>query len=413
MRVLVITQYFWPESFRINDLVEGLTQLKVDVSILTGLPNYPQGKLYEGYSYASLGREEYEGAKIVRVPVVTRGCGTGLRLAINYFSFALSASIIGPFRCKDKYDLIFVYEPSPITVMIPAIVLKKIRKVPIILWVQDLWPESLSATGAVKSSTILALIKRMVRYFYRQSDKILIQSRAFRNSIIEIGGAEEKIIYYPNYAETFYSKTPSELLHDDTKKLPKGFRIVFAGNIGAAQDFDTILAAAELTKSQPDIKWVVIGDGRERKAIEDEVKRRGLRECVHFIGKYPAEKMPAFFSSADALLVTLKKEPIFALTIPSKVQSYLAAAKPIIAALEGEGCRIIEESRAGLTSPPGDPEALAESVTKLYEMNKKDREEMGERGRAYFLEHFERTELVKKLLELFKKESQGAQACAY
>ena len=413
MKILIVTQYFWPESFRINNLAEGLAELGVDVSILTGLPNYPQGKLYEGYSYASSGREEYKGMRIVRVPIVTRGRGSGLRLAINYLSFALLASIMGPFRCKDKYDLIFVYEPSPITVMIPAIVLKKIRKVPIILWVQDLWPESLSATGAVKSNTVLALIGRMVRYFYQQSDKILIQSQAFKKSIIEIGGAEEKIIYYPNYAEAFYSKITSELLHDDTQILPEGFRVVFAGNIGAAQDFETILSAAEYTKHKPEIKWIVIGDGRERKRVEQEVKRRGLQECVYLIGKHPAEKMPTFFSLADALLVTLKREPIFALTIPSKVQSYLAAAKPIVAALEGEGSRIIEESRAGLTSPPGDPEALARSITKLYEMNEKDRKEMGECGRAYFLEHFERTDLVKKLHKLMETECQGSRTCAY
>lgn len=395
MKVLIVSQYFWPENFRINDLAAGLVERGHEVTVLTGIPNYPDGKFYSGYSLFRNRRENYKGVTVLRVPLIPRGNGGGLRLILNYISFAISASIIGPICCKGKYDLIFVFQMSPVTMGIPAIVLKKLYKIPIFFWVQDLWPESLAATGSIKSKFILSAVGKVVTFIYRRCDWILIQSRTFFDSIVHQGGEADRILYFPNSAEKIFSTGPSPL--ENMPILPKGFKIMFAGNIGAAQDFETIISAAEGLKSYKDIQWIIIGDGRMRGWAEIEVKNRGLSNSVHFLGRYPLETMPTFFAQSDALLVTLKKEPIFSLTIPSKIQSYLACGKPIIAAIDGEGANIIEEASAGYTCPGGAPDALSQAVLKMYRVPKLEREKMGMNGRKYYESNFDRDVLMDKL----------------
>ncbi len=397
MKILVITQYFWPESFRINDLVLGLKEFGHDVHVLTGIPNYPSGSFSSGYSFFTLRKESYKGIPVSRVPLTPRGKGKGWQLALNYISFAFFASLFGPSRCKGNFDIIFVYEPSPITVGLPALVLKKIKSCPILFWSQDLWPESLSATGAVKSRWILRRVESLVRFIYKGCDRILVQSKAFIKPTEALGVERERIYYFPNSAEELYK--PLQLEDDaiERESMPKGFKVMFAGNIGAAQDFKTILEAAELLKDSSDIHWIILGDGRMRPWVETQIRERGLTENIHLLGKHPLGSMPRYFSLADAMLVTLKKEPIFALTIPSKVQSYLACGKPVIAALDGEGSRVIKEAQAGLTSPAEAPKLLAENVKALYNMPESGRLHMGRQARKYFESHFERSNLLKKL----------------
>ena len=397
MKVLIVTQYFWPESFRINDLAVGLNEKGHQVTVLTGIPNYPDGHFFQGYGFFKNVRQDYHGVKVMRSPLVPRGKGGGFRLALNYLSFAFFASILAPFFCRRKFDLIFVYEPSPITVCIPALILKKIKSVPVMFWMQDIWPESLTAAGAVESRIVLKLFEFLVIMIYRGCDRILAQSRAFVPNILKLGGKSSRILYYPNSAEEFYQ--PVEVACDALEQaiMPEGFRITFAGNIGAAQDFETIITAAELIKERKNIKWVIIGDGRMLPWVKDQVKKRGLESTVYLMGRYPAEMMPRFFALSDALLVSLKKEPIFSLTIPAKIQSYLACAKPIIAALDGEGAEVVEESGAGLACPAENPEALAKTVLKMYGMPKKDRQLMGMNGRIYFEKNFERNMLLDRL----------------
>jgi colanic acid biosynthesis glycosyl transferase WcaI len=269
--------------------------------------------------------------------------------------------------------------------------------------VQDLWPESLSATGAVNSGFLLGLVGLVVRWIYRGSDLILAQSQAFFSSIEKYGGAAEKLVYFPNSAADFYRPVTVEAGAAERTLLPRGFRLTFAGNIGAAQDFETILSAAELLKDYQELHWIILGDGRRRAWVEEQVGARGLTGTVHLLGRYPEEAMPRFFALADALLVTLRKEPIFALTIPSKVQSYLACGRPIVAALDGEGARVVEESFAGLAGPAGDPEALAANVLALYRLSQSERRAMGLRGRAYFEQHFEPERLLDRLEELMRE----------
>jgi glycosyltransferase involved in cell wall biosynthesis len=210
-------------------------------------------------------------------------------------------------------------------------------------------------------------------------------------------GDSKQVLYYPNSAEEFYQPVNVDDEAPEQVVMPEGFRVTFAGNIGAAQDFETILAAAELIKEQKDIKWIILGDGRMLPWVREQVTLRGLENTVYLLGRYPAEAMPRFFALSDALLVSLKKEPIFSLTIPAKIQSYLACAKPIIAALDGEGAKVAEESRAGLTCPAENPDALAKTVLKMYDMSEKDRQLMGKNGRIYFEKNFERNMLLDRL----------------
>ena len=403
MKILIVSQYFWPENFRINDLAAGLVERGHKVSVLTGMPNYPGGQFFPGYGLFRNRRQEYKGVRIIRVPLFPRGRGGGIRLALNYFSFAFFASVLSPFFCREKFDLIFVFEPSPITVGLPAIVLKKLKSIPILFWVQDLWPESLSATGAISSKRILNYVRKLVCFIYRYCDKILIQSPAFSPLIESQGVISERIIFFPNSVEAVYKPVTAQSNLKTNNLLPSGFCIMFAGNIGAAQDFETILLAAEKLKDHSDIHWVILGDGRKFEWVKEEVRTRGLSGTVHMLGRYPFEAMPGFFAKADVMLVTLKRDPIFALTIPAKIQSYMACEKPIIAALDGEGGRLITESDAGLASPAGDADALAESILTMYQMPKKEREEMGKRGKAYCDANFEREMLIDKLEGLMKE----------
>jgi colanic acid biosynthesis glycosyl transferase WcaI len=399
MKIIIVTQYFWPENFRINDLAVNLVQRGHEVTVFTGVPNYPEGRFYPNYGLFRNLRQDYNGVKVIRVPILSRGSGTGIRLALNYMSFALCASFFAPFLCKRKYDLIFVFEPSPITVGLPALVLKKIISSPIMFWVQDLWPESLSATGAVQSRTILNLVSRLVKLIYRRCDKILVTSRAYVSSIEKYGIESARILYFPQYVESIYQ--PLVLASDASERaiMPEGFRVVFAGNIGAAQDFGTILDAAGILKEYTDIQWIIIGDGRMRTWVVEQVQQRKLMKTVHLLGRYPVESMPRFFSLADVLMVTLKRAPIFSLTIPGKVQSYMACGKPIIAALDGEGARLIEESGSGIVCPTENPDFLAKAVLGMYRMPAVQREEMGKHARDYYTENFEQNMLLNRFEE--------------
>ena len=315
MNVLVVTQYFWPENFRINDLVLDLHSKGHKVTVYTGLPNYPNGKLYSGYSYWKyifIGAwkyiEDFNGISIIRAPLIPRGNGNHIRLALNYISFVYFSCLFAPFRLRGKYDVIFVYAPSPITVCLPAILIKKIKKIPIVLWVQDLWPESLSATSAIKSTSLLKLVNQLVKFIYKSCDLILIQSKAFKPSIERFGIQSDRVRYFPNSAEKIYRPINRELSASYEKNIPHGFRIIFAGNIGVAQSMRTVVKAATILKDYPSIQWIIIGDGRMKNWLENEIKREKIVSNMHLLGQKPLEEMPHYFSAGDLLLATLKRD---------------------------------------------------------------------------------------------------------
>jgi len=395
VRLLVVSQYFWPENFRVNDLVADMVDRGHQVTVLTGQPNYPSGRFFPGYSWHRPRTETYQGATIVRVPLVSRGSAGAIRLALNYLSFAAFGALDVWLRLRDKFDVIFVFEVSPITVGIPAIVASRRFKAPILFWVLDLWPESLTAAGGVQSPWVLRAVNRLVKWIYRHCARVLVQSRAFIPEIARHGVPHSHILYFPSWGESVFQP-----LHEADvtllPSLPDGFKVVFAGNIGEAQDLPAILKAAELLQAHTQIHWLIVGDGRMAAWAKEEVLRRGLSQ-VHFMGRHPLESMPHFYAAADALLLPLKREPIFALTIPGKLQSYLACARPILAMLDGEGARIVQESGSGLTCPAGDAEALAAQVLKLAALPKAEREAMGQNGRHYYEANFNRTRLFDQL----------------
>ncbi len=407
MKLLILSQYFWPENFRINDVVEGLTERGHAVTVYTGLPNYPGGRYFAGYGFFGPLRERYKAADVRRAPLIARGPGSGFRLALNFLSHAFFATLLAPLLARGRFDAILVYEPSPMTIGIPARALRAIKRAPLIFWVQDLWPESLSATGAVKNRTALGLVDQLIKWIYRGCDRVLVQSEAFIPSVEAHGVPRSRIRYLPNSAENFFRRVEPNPADAEAGELPSGFRVMYAGNIGAAQDFATILAAAERVKSETRIQWIVFGDGRMRGWVEEEVRRRGLQSTFHLLGQRPPERMPRYFAHADVLLATLRREPIFAYTIPSKIQAYIACGKPVIAALEGEGGRQIREAGAGWVVSPEDPQALADAVTAASRAPKSELSRMGERGEAWFREHFERDKLL-TLLEAQIKEATRA-----
>jgi colanic acid biosynthesis glycosyl transferase WcaI len=410
LRILIVTQYFKPENFRVNDLAIGLKERGHDVEVLTGLPNYPSGKLYPGYSPFAPLTEEFEGIRIKRVPLIPRGNRRNWQLMANYVSFAILACLVGPLRCRGRYDVVFVYEPSPVTVALPGILLKLLRRAPLLFWVQDLWPESLSATGAVRAQWILKLIRRLVDFIYRRCDRVLVSSKGFTNHVLASGIGEERVVYLANWAEDLYrpmANAPTPVQGE----MPQGFRVMFAGNIGSAQSFETILEAADRLRDYSEIHWIIVGDGNMRPWVAERVKTLGLGKQLHLLGRRPLEAMPAYFAAADALLVSLRADPVFALTVPSKVQSYLACGKPIIAALDGEGAAIVAESGAGIQCPPENSEKLAQAVLRLYQTPKSERLAMGEKGRQYFERNFERNLLLDRI-ESWMLDITGAKACA-
>ncbi|MEO6327098.1 MAG: glycosyltransferase family 4 protein, partial [Thermoanaerobaculia bacterium] len=315
MNILLVSQYFWPEGFRVNDLVAGWEERGHNVTVLTGIPNYAAGRPYPGYTAFGPSTETFGRSRVVRVPLVPRGRGGRLRMAANYVSFALAASLLGPGRCRGPVDLIFVFQMSPVTMAIPAVILRRLRRVPMALWVQDLWPETLVAAKAVRSPLLLGLVERLVRALYRRSDLVLVQSEKFVEPVVRRGADAARVRYLPNWAESFYRPVPLAKDGDDPVSLPRGFVILFAGNLGEVQSLETIVEAAALVRSEaPQIQWVFMGVGRRRAWLEEEILRRGLGASVHLRDARPAEAMPVWAAAADALLVTLRADPVLALT---------------------------------------------------------------------------------------------------
>jgi len=398
LRILIVTQYFWPENFRITDLAIALKDKGHDVTVLTGMPNYPAGKLYAGYTWWKKRREDMQGIPIVRVPLFVRRESKSWQLAFNYLSFVLSGCLLAPWLLRKKpFDIVLCYEPSPVTVAIPAIVMKRFKKAPLLFWVQDLWPETLVATGAIQSPRILSAVGIMVKRIYHACDAILVQSRSFVEPAVAVGAERSKIRYFPNWAEALYQPVQCLDSLPERSELPKdSFVVMFAGNLGVAQSLDTIVAAAEILKGEM-IHWVFLGDGRRRVWLQDEVQERGLEAKVSVLGRRPMETMPAYFALADAMLVTLKDDPVMATTIPGKVQSYLACGRPVIGALNGAGAAVIMESKAGYSVASDDVDALAQAVLRMSRLSDQEREIMGQSGLSYYRQHFDRDMLVAQL----------------
>lgn len=394
MNILIVSQYFWPENFIINDLVEELISRGHNITIITGKPNYPSGSLNKDYSLNPDLFSSYSGAEIIRVSIVLRG-KTKISLFFNYISFAISASMIGAYKLRKKnFDVIFAYEPSPVTVAIPAIIFSKIKRVPLVLWVLDLWPDTLQAYGVILSKYFLKFFDKIVRFIYNNCDLILGQSKSYVNLIRE-RSTNVSVKYFPSWAESVFYKTQE--LNPYKKNNKTTFDVVFSGNTGIAQDFPSILDAMELLKDINDIKLIIIGNGSMFEWIESEISKRHLTKSVTLLGRKPLEDMPKLLAEASALLLSLRDKPIYSITIPAKLQVYLQAKKPILAMINGEAADIVNESNSGITCKSGDAQCLANAIKAIYSMSDHERIAMGNNAYKFSETWFDRKTLIDQL----------------
>ena len=401
MRLLIVTQYFWPETFIINDLVRSFAEMGHVVTVATGKPNYPSGKIQPGYKKRGVFSEKFvRDIDVIRIPLCPRHDGSAFVLSMNFLSFAMSGLLLFPFLLRrQSFDAVLFFGVSPLTAALPALLISRLKKAHLAVWVQDLWPESLSANGYLKSRLVQWPIKAMMRLIYRSSDTLLLQSKAFSSSVSSYTNAG-KIVYFPNpapRAESHESVLPEVL----KAHFANSFSIVFAGNLGRSQSLETIIEAAVLLKDHPQIRFILVGGGRE----EDRLKRRinALKlDNIKMTGHLSRKLMPMIFRLSDALLLTLKGDEAFGMLVPSKTQAYLQAGKPIVAAINGEAARLIKESKSGLVCPAQDSKALAEIILTLVSMPDEIRCSMGLAGRQYFEKYFDIDNVSKELINIIK-----------
>lgn len=399
MHILLVTQYFCPENFKSNDVAFELVRRGHKVTVLTSLPNYPHGKVFNGYGIFRKRKEVIDGVTIYRTLVIPRGNGIGVMLALNYMSWSCFASVWAIFLALfNRYDAVLVHETSPILQGFPALIVKWIRRIPMYFWVLDLWPESLQAAGGITNKYIIGFFTWVTRLMYKNSNKILISSRGFRESILQKGPFGDKLVYFPNWAESSLNEAKDYLLPE----LPKGFVVMFAGNIGEAQDFEHTLETARILneRGESDIHLVLVGDGRKRVWVEKFIAEHQLQDAVHWVGRHPLESMGKFFERADVLFFALKDSMIFNLTCPAKLQAYMSSGKPVLAMINGEGAKIIEDADCGFSVPAGDSEALADIICKMASLDKGDLIAMGKRGKIYCERNFSFDKNMDKLIEI-------------
>ena len=462
MKILFVCQYFYPEVFRGNDIAFHWAEEGHEVHVVTGIPNYPDGVFHKGYGLFTRRHEEivqdvqgfkkFKGrVRVTRLPIVPRG-NNKVMLMLNYFSYLIVAWVYMLFHAiGHKYDRVFVQQLSPVMMSAPGVLYKRLRGVPLYTWVLDLWPESLSAAGGINNKWVLGFFKHYVKSEYKHSDKILVSSRSFEKSVLEYGDYKDKIVYYPQWAdggsntnltnntntshtestdntenlvsgfkiqdssrigelENITSKdskntkltTDSKLstLNSQLPVLPEGFRMMFAGAVGEAHGFECTMEAARMTKEHKEIKWIVVGDGRKLEWVREYVKEHGLGETVYTLGRFPAETMPWFFAQADVMLVTLNDDPLFKLYAPAKISSYMAAGKPIVAVLNGEGAEVIKEADCGWTLAAGDAEGFAKLAVELSQTDKKVLEEKGQKALKYYEANYVKEKSLGRLDEL-------------
>lgn len=398
-RILVICQHFWPESFRINDICDFLVDKDYEIDVLCGIPNYPKGKFFEGYSYFKNRKQVHNKVKIRRVFEISRGNNKNVRIFINYISFPLASIFHVPRLLTKKYDKILIYQLSPVMMSIAGILVGKIKKIETTMYVLDLWPENLFSVLDIKNRVLRSFVTKWSHWHYRRVDKLVVLSQRMKDRLISVTKfPDSKIAVLPQACEKLYeTDIPDKEL---AARFKAGFNILFTGNISPAQSFETIIGAAKLIAKEgiKDINWIIVGDGMSRAWLEKEVKKARLQDSFYFEGMKPMEDIPRYTPFADALIGCLVKSELLEATIPAKVMSYFAAGRPMVLAMDGEAQNLINNVvKCGFAGPTGDSKTLAENIKKLYYLPKNERDKMGKRGRAYHFKHFERNLILNKL----------------
>lgn len=389
MRILVVTQYIYPENFKSNELVFELAKRGHHIDVLTGIPNYPEGVYYKGYSIFKKRVEHKDGVYFYRCIQTPRGRkASGLGLACNYMSFVFFATIwvFFFFSWKKRYDAIITHEPSPITQLIPAIILGKIRRVPVYSWIMDIWPDAMkNSVSENLYKKVAPILTAITEWTYKNSHKILITSKGFEELICRKNDYHDKIVYYPNWSIDL-KEIPANY---PIPELPEGFKIMLAGNLGEAQNLDAIGEAMLLMKDLKEVKWIFVGDGSWKKWLDDFIINNQLEETAFAIGRFPGEAMATFYQQADAMLITLRGGFIdLDMTVPARMQSYMSAGRPVLGMIGPGVQQLISEADCGYAVNAGDYEALASVIRNKVLVDREAFERKGANGRKCFEQEF-------------------------
>lgn len=400
--ILLISQYFYPEPFRVNDMAAEWVKRGYKVTVLTGIPNYPMGKFYDGYDYRHKRRECWNGVDIIRIPLIPRGNSRNKLLnaagmAANYLSFIVSGR--GWVKKNNvKADLVFTVEVSPMTQALIGTWYKKRYHVPAYLYVQDLWPENVVTVTGIQSKAVIGPINRMVDKIYRETDEIFTTSPSFVKAIVnrKTKVDRKKVHYWPQYAEEFYRPMPRQNI--DGIPDDGSFKIAFTGNIGTAQGLGILPETARLLKTE-NVKFIIVGDGRFLPELERQIEKRRVREKFILLPRVPASRIPEILSACNAGFISFAQTPLWEMTIPAKLQSYMACGKAIIASASGETKRIIQEAECGVCCEIGNAQALADGIRELI---RADCQDMGRKARKYFRENFDKKKLMDQMDRFIK-----------
>ena len=398
--ILVIAQYFYPEQFRINDICTEWVKRGYKVTVVTGIPNYPQGKYYDGYGLFKKRKETYNGMDIIRIFLIPRG-NNAIMLAINYLSFVVSGFFWKMFT-KIKADYVFIFEVSPMTQALPGVWYAKKRKIPCYLYVTDLWPENVEIVAGITNKRILNAIGIMVGYIYKRCDRIFTSSESFIQAIVDRGTEREKLEFWPQYAEDYYKPVDKE--NANIPEIPNDdiFNIIFAGNIGFAQGLDVLPEAAKILKeTNTKVRFNIVGDGRFKETFKSNVEENQVADYFNFIDKQPATRIPEFMAVSDATLISLSKSKVFSITLPAKTQSCLACGVPVIVSADGEIQDVINKADAGVCSNAGDATGLAENIKKLVSMSTEKHRNMSQNAVDYYQKNFDKETLLNRMDQWF------------
>lgn len=395
-KILVVTQHFWPENFRINDIVEGFLQDGIAVDVLCGLPNYPKGEWFPGYSAAGPFEEEWHGARLYRCKEVPRRGNTSVNIFLNYVSWPWYAAH-ALHRLPGRYDAVFCFNTSPVLMCWPAIRYAKKHHIPFTNYVLDIWPENLYSVLNVKNKALRAIAQGVSDALYKKADRLIAMSEPLQQRLCQrTGMPPQKIAVIPQYCEDFYAvPQPDAALQ---AQFGGRFNLVFTGTFTPAQSLETVITAVQDARSRGAdmLHLLLVGDGMSRAALEAKVKELHAEDAVTFYGSVPATDIPKFTALADALIVCLSDSPDLGLTVPAKVASYMAAGKPVLASMDGAGNAAVAAA-GGLSSPACDAAALTDNLLALTRMDAAQHAAMGQSAKEYYLAHYRRSELLRKL----------------